>query len=141
MATYPTDTYRKSQIETSSPIELVLILYDRAIVYLEKAANEILEKNYEEKNISLTKATDIVFELLATLDNDKGGEIASSLARLYNFIIREISNANTKLDMKSLGNAKKILSELRESWVSIKNNPDTGLNNTNINVVNIDLSG
>ncbi len=139
--TQPTDTYKKSQVETASPIDLIIILYDRAIVLLDKAINEILEKNYEEKNTSLTKATDIVFELLTTLDNDKGGEIATSLSRLYNFVIREITNASTSLNTKELDNAKRILSELRKSWVSIKNNPDTVLNNINNNIVNIDLSG
>ncbi|MCP4270037.1 MAG: flagellar export chaperone FliS [Candidatus Brocadiaceae bacterium] len=135
------DTYKKSQVETANPIDLIIILYDRAIILLDKAINEIIEEKYEEKNTSLTKATDIVFELLTTLDNDKGGEIATSLSRLYNFVIREITNASTSLNTKKLDNAKKILSELRESWVSIKNNPDTELNNINNNVVNIDLSG
>jgi flagellar protein FliS len=141
MKIHPTDTYKKSQIETASPIDLIIMLYDRAIVLLDKAKIEISEKKYEEKNTSLTKATDIVFELLTTLDNDKGGEIATSLSRLYNFVIREITNANASLNTKGLDNAKRILSELRESWVGIKNNPDTESNNTNNNVVNIDLSG
>ncbi len=141
METYPTDTYRKSQVETASPIDLVIMLYERAIVLLDKAINEISEKKYEEKNTSLMKATDIVFELLSILDNDKGGEIAASLSRLYNFVIRAITNANMSLDTKELENAKRILSELRESWVSIKNNPDVELNNISHDVANIDLSG
>lgn len=141
MEIHPTNTYKKSQIETASPIDLIIMLYDRAIVLLDKAKNEILEKKYEGKNTSLTKATDIVFELLTTLDNDKGGEIATSLSRLYNFVIREITTANTSLSTKELNNAKRILSELRESWISIKNNPDTELNSVNNNITNIDLSG
>ncbi len=141
METYPTDTYRKSQVETASPLDLIIMLYDRAIILLDKAIKEISEKKYEEKNTSLGKATDIVFELLTILDNDKGREIASSLSKLYNFVIREITNANTSLNTKELDNAKRILKELRESWISLKNNPDTELNNINSNVVNIDLSG
>ncbi|MHC4267015.1 MAG: flagellar export chaperone FliS [Planctomycetota bacterium] len=141
METQPTDSYKKSQVETASPIDLIIILYDRVIVLLDKARNEILEKKFEEKNTSLTKATDIVFELLTTLDNDKGGEIAASLSRIYNFVIREITNANMSLNTKELDNAKRILSELRESWISIKNNPDIELNNINNNSVSIDLSG
>jgi len=141
METQPTDSYKKSQVETASPIDLIIILYDRVIVLLDKARNEILEKKFEEKNTSLTKATDIVFELLTTLDNDKGGEIAASLSRIYNFVIREITNANMSLNTKELDNAKRILSELRESWISIKDNPDIELNNINNNSVSIDLSG
>ena len=141
METEKNDSYRKLQIETADPLSLVVMLYDRAIVLLDKANKEILEKDYEAKNISLTKATNIVFELLVTLDKEKGGEIATSLARLYNFVIREITDANANLNTKALDNAKRIMSELRESWVSIKDDPGIELNNTSNTITNIDLSG
>ena len=141
METQNTDSYRKMQIETADPASLILMLYDRAIVLIEKAKNDIIEKQHEEKNISITKATDIVFELLTSLDKDKGGEIATSLARLYNFVIRELTNANTNLDTKALDNAERILSELRDAWKSTKNDPNVAANNTNNTITNLDLSG
>lgn len=138
MKTQNTDSYKKMEIETADPANLILMLFDGAIVLIEKAKNEIIEKQHEEKNISITKATNIVFELLTSLDKDKGGEIATSLARLYNFVIRELTDANANLDTKALDNSKRILSELRDAWKSIKDDPNVAANNT---ITNLDLSG
>ncbi len=118
------DLYKKSQVETSDQLTLILMLYDRAILLLNKGKKEISEKKLEEKHHSLTKARDIVFELIQSLDPDKGGEIAASLLDLYYFVIREIMDADASLNSKAIDNAKRILSELRESWKEIKTNPD-----------------
>jgi flagellar protein FliS len=116
--------YKKSQIETADQLSLILMLYDRAILLLNKAEKEISEKKHEEKHHSLMKANDIVFELIQSLDQDKGREIAASLLQLYYFVVREIMDADTNLNTKAIDNAKGILSELRESWKDIKTNPD-----------------
>ena len=141
METPQTESYRKLQVETTNPISLVLMLYDRAIVLLDKAKNEILERHYEAKGQTLDKTADIIYELLTTLDKDKGGEIASSLANLYNFVLREITDANTNLNTKALDNAKKILSELKESWESIKNNKEIEAKSSDHVISNLNLSG
>ncbi len=141
METPQTKSYKKLQVETASPIGLVVMLYDRAIVLLNKAKNEISEKQYEAKGHTLDKASDIIFELLTTLDKDKGGEIASSLANLYNFILREIMNANSKLNTKSLDNAVKILSELKGSWESIKDTKEIDAKSQDHVVTQLDISG
>lgn len=136
-----TNSYKRMQVETADPLTLIIMLYDKVIVLLEKAKDDISEKKHEEKNFSLNKASDIVFELMVTLDRDNGGEIAASLAGLYLYVIREITDANVNLNTKALDNAKKILSELRESWSAIRNRPDIALNKTNNITADIDLSG
>ena len=135
------DSYRKTQIETADPATLILMLFDRAIVLLDKAKNEIIEKKYEEKGYSLTKANEIIAELLRSLDMEKGGEIASSLSRLYNFVMREIIDADMNLNTNAIDNSRRIVSELRESWVRIKDNPGVELQNTDSAATKVDLSG
>ena len=134
-------SYRKTQIETANPATLILLLFDRAIVLLDRAKNEILEKQYEEKGYSLMKANEIIAELAGSLNMEKGGEIASSLSKLYNYVISEIIDADRNLNTNAIDNARRIVSELRESWVSIKNNPVAELANTNNANPNVDLSG
>ncbi len=141
METPETKSYKKLQVETASPISLVIMLYDRAIVLLNKAKDEISEKQIEAKCQTLDKASDIIFELLTTLDKDKGGEIASSLSNLYNFVLREITNANSKLNTKSLENAIKILSELRESWKTIKDTEGIDAKSPDHIVTQLDIAG
>ncbi len=135
------DSYKKMQIETADPATLVLMLFDRAIVLLDKAKNEILEKQYEEKGYSLMKANEIIAELSGSLDMEKGGEIATSLSRLYNFVMREIVDADKNLNTNAIDNARRIVSELRESWVRIKDNPSVELQNTDNANTKVDLSG
>jgi len=141
METPQTKTYKKLQVDTASPISLVVMLYDRAIVLLNKANKEISEKQYEAKGNTLDKASEIIFELLTTLDRNKGGEIASSLVNLYNFILREITDANSTLNTKALDNSIKILSELRESWNIIKDNEEIDAKNRDHVISSLDISG
>ncbi len=141
METSHTKSYKKLQVETAGPIGLIVMLYDRAIVLLNKAKDEISGQQYEAKGCTLDKASEIIYELITTLDKDKGGEIASSLEGLYNFILREITNANSKLNTKSLDNAIKILSELRESWESLKDNKEIDAKSQDHIVTNLDISG
>ncbi len=141
MKTQKAYSYKKSQIETIGQLSLILMLYDKAILLLDKAKKEISEKKLEEKHNSLTKACDIIFELIQSLDHDKGGGIAASLLQLYTFVILEIIDANANLNIKALDNAKTILSELRESWKDIKTNPDKEIKVTDNIETGIDLSG
>ena len=141
MKTQKTDSYKKSQVETVDQLSLIIMLYDKAILLLGKARVEISEEKHEEKHDSLTKACNIVFELMQSLDQDKGGEIADSLSRLYSFVVREIMDADTNLNIKALDNAKGILSELRESWEGIKSDPNIKIPDANTPEANMDLSG
>ncbi len=135
------DSYRKTQIETANPATLILMLFDRAIVLLDKAKKETLEKDYEQKGYSLTKAYDIITELAVSLDMEKGGEIATSLKRLYGFVLQQIVDADKELDTNKIDNARRVVLELRESWASIKDNPDAELQISDNITTNIDLSG
>ena len=135
------DSYKKSQVETADQLSLILMLYDRAILLLDKAEKEISEGKYEEKHHSLMKAHDIVFELIQSLDQDKGKEIAASLLILYDFVIREIMDADTNLNTKALDNAKGILTELRMSWKDIETSPDKEIKDADNIETGTDLPG
>lgn len=135
------DSYRKTQIETANPATLIIMLFDRAIALLDKAKKEIQEKDYEQKGYSLTKANEIIAELASSLDMEKGGEIATSLKRLYGFVIQQILDADMNLNTNAIDNAKKVVSELRESWASIKDNPDAVPQNSDNTTSNVDVSG
>ena len=141
MKTQKIDSYKKSQVETVDQLSLILMLYNRAILLLGKAREELSEKKYEEKHESLTKACNIVLELMQSLDQDKGGEIAASLSRLYSFVIREILDADTNLNIKALDMAITTLSELRTSWEGIKDDPNTRMPDADPRETSMNLSG
>src|SRR5690606_12968207 len=73
------------------------------------------------------KARAIISELLATLDLDRGGDIALQLQGLYTFFITHILDATAKRDGAELRKLLPILANLREAWQQIPDDiPRTG---------------
>ena len=72
--------YLETQVVSSSPEQLVPLMYQHLLVNLKKAGDQIESGDQEGKAQSLQKASAIVFELLASLDLEQGGDIAMRLA-------------------------------------------------------------
>jgi flagellar protein FliS len=99
------------------------MLYEGAILALENAKAHAREKNHEGRAKQLIRATDIVSELLACLDTERGGTVASSLASLYNFILRRIMDANITNDPAVIDECLSVMKTLLEGWREIVERP------------------
>ncbi len=108
--------YLKTKIQTASKEQLVLMLMDGVIRFSEHGRKAIAEKNYEAKQKNLVRSQDIVIELVNGLDHEKGGEIATNLARLYTYSIRRLVDANIKDDTAAIDEVQHIFRNLREAW-------------------------
>ncbi len=115
MRANPYTQYRKIQVETSGPGELLLMLYDGALRFLGRGMKALDEGDLESCNTNLLRVQDIVFELIASLDYKAGG-VAESLATLYDYIYQLLVQANIKKDIEPLYQVEKMLSELRDAW-------------------------
>lgn len=112
--------YKSNQISTANPKELILMLYDGAIRFLEVAAAGADDyKKYDEVNANILKGQDIITELMLSLDMEKGGEIASNLFNLYAFMKKELLEANIEKSATKVKNVIKLLSELRDAWKQV----------------------
>ncbi|MCH8274076.1 MAG: flagellar export chaperone FliS [Armatimonadetes bacterium] len=111
--------YRKAAVNTASPLQLVLMLYDAALRNCETGKCAIEEGDLEKQNDHLGKAQRIISELTASLDMEQGGEIAQNLFGLYTYCLNELSRANTEDKADSVDNCTRVLSELRTSWQQI----------------------
>ena len=109
--------YQNNQIQTASPAQLLIMFYDGAIRSVKEAAVAIPAGQMERKGKAISKCIALVSELSATLDHKIGGEIASNLEALYDFMIRELTQANLKNDPDRLQVVQKMLEELRETWI------------------------
>lgn len=109
--------YQNNQIQTASPEKILIMLYDGAIRFTRQAmlAMDAGDKAVQGEKISRVMA--IVCEFSNTLDHEIGGEIATELDALYNFMTRELTRANLKGDRKALETVEDLLSGLRETWV------------------------
>lgn len=108
--------YRQTQVMTASGVHLIVLLYDAAIQSLELAREGILQNNYQDKARFLGRAVGIVSELSNVLDFEKGGEIAKSLHRLYDYMLAEFLQANLRHDPLRLNGPLRCLVTLREAW-------------------------
>jgi len=111
--------YLETQIQTASPVQLICMLYDGAIKFANLALIGIKEKNIEKKTVNIIKVENILNELRTSLNFDKGGEIAKNLDKLYEYMYTCMMEANSNDDPAKIDNVLKILSSLRESWISI----------------------
>jgi flagellar protein FliS len=98
------------------------MLYDRALAAI--ARSEWALKNVELGSIELahqelTRAQDIVTELMLSLDHDKGGEISASLNAIYEFCLERLTHANVNKDAAALPFVTKSLTDLRTAWAHI----------------------
>lgn len=108
--------YEQTQVITSSGIQLIVMLYDGAIQSLEVAKREIPAKNVREKARHLGRAIAIIGELNSVLDLERGGEIARSLRRLYDYMMMELVEANARNNEQRLDGPLRCLGVLREAW-------------------------
>lgn len=113
----PYQTYQQNSVNTASPGELTLMLYNGCLKFINLAKEALKEKNIQEKNINIQKAQNIITELMATLDPKY--EIANQMMSLYDFIRRKLIEANVKNSIESLEEAESLVVEFRDTWKEV----------------------
>ncbi len=92
--TDPWQSYRQVTAQTASPEQLVLMLYDGAISFLEKGLTGFNYTDPLEFNLTINnnvlRAQAIINEMNGRLDMQQGGEIAENFRRLYNYFHRRL---------------------------------------------------
>jgi flagellar protein FliS len=116
---YSLNQYQRTQFTTADQGQLILMMYDGAIRFIEQARNRILSKDIPGKGIYIGKAQSIFSELNGCLDLKKGGNLATSLETLYLYVNNQLSLANIKNSFENLDNALRVVKELREGWRGI----------------------
>ena len=111
--------YQHTQVTTASGVQLIVLLYDAAVQSLQLARESMLNNNHPDKARFLGRAVAIVGELSNVLDLERGGEIARSLQRLYDYMLAEFLQANLRHDVRRLDGPIKCLTTIREAWKQV----------------------
>lgn len=106
--------YKLNSINTASPEELTLMLYDGAVKFGNQALTAIENKNFEEANRLILRTEDIIQEFRCTLDMKY--EISNTFEIMYEYIYRRLVEANVKKDTEILKEAIGIIKEMRDTW-------------------------
>ena len=113
-------TYQATQISTATKEQLLLITYDIGI----KAclmAETALEGGDEQKdmgvaNREILRAQEVIRELMVTLNTERGGDMAQSLMRIYDYMYQLLVDANIKKEPDNVRTVRGMLEELKETW-------------------------
>jgi len=111
--------YRQSQVETASPAQLVVMLYDGAIRFLTIAREKMAAGEIEVRHVNIVKAQNIIVELLSSLNMREGGDLAGNLQRVYTYMLQQLVDANMRDRQQPLDEVIAMFRELRESWVEV----------------------
>lgn len=106
--------YKQNTINTSSPEELTLMLYNGLIKFIMRAQSSILEKDIEKAANSITRSQDIILHFRATLDMRY--ELSQGLDALYEYMLRRLVEANVGKDREILGEVLEMAREMRDTW-------------------------
>ena len=120
--------YRQAGVLTADPKRLVLMCYEEAIKNLKIAKAKYITRDYEEKAQALIKAQDFICVLNSSLDFEKGGEVASNLRALYNYMMHRLTEADLKRDLRAIDHIISMLVELKTAWEEILNGKHKDIN-------------
>ena len=115
------NAYRKASVNTLDQHKLIVMLYDGAIKQAGFAVEYIKQNEIEKTHNALVKAKNIVAELMASLNLEKGGEVANNLQSLYAYMFSQLIEGNMNKDTKPIITVIGLLKELRIAWVHIGN--------------------
>ncbi|UXH43441.1 flagellar export chaperone FliS [Rossellomorea vietnamensis] len=113
----PYTTYQNNSVNTASPGELTLMLYNGSLKFLQIAKKAIEDRNIELKNTNIQKVQAIVNELMVTLNRDL--EVSKNLMSLYDYLNRRLAEANVKNDLSILEEVEGFLTDFRDTWKQV----------------------
>lgn len=116
----PWNAYREITTQTASPGQLVLMLYDGAIQFLQKALLgfdlDDPAESYETINNNIIRAQNILHELNGTLNLEAGGRLAETLRGLYLYMDDRLLESNLRKCPEGIRDTVRRLTILRDAW-------------------------
>ena len=110
----------EAAVEVADPHRLVVLLFEGALAAIGAARAAIQQNNTRVKGESISKAIDIISNgLKASLDAEKGGDLAARLESLYDYMVLRLLQANLKSDDKALEEVSGLIGELLSAWREI----------------------
>lgn len=124
-----TQIYRRVSTSTAPPGQIVLMLLEGALRFLDRAgAGFTIEDDVEsiaEINNNIIRAQEIIRELDHCLDFERGGELARQLHRLYDYFDQRLQESNLRKSRDGVDEVVRLLSEIRAAWATMLTERET----------------
>lgn len=116
-------SYRKVSVESdlsvASPHRVIQMLFAGALERLAQSKCAIEQGDIAKRGLLMGKAIGIVSGLNGSLNMDAEGDVANNLTRLYDYMLRRMSEANINNDAQAIDEVVAILKTLKEGWDAI----------------------
>jgi flagellar secretion chaperone FliS len=122
-STQAAERYLQTRVQSSQPLELVVLLYGEAIRVAEIAREAALRRDIFGRRTAVSKVLAIVSELQAMLNMEQGGQIAADLDRLYTFMTERLIEATVKDQVQPIDEVHRLLQILLDAWQEIARRP------------------
>lgn len=109
----------ESELDYASPHRIIQMLMDGALSKMAIAKGCITRNDSEGRLRHITWAVNIISGLRASLDKQQGGDIASNLDALYDYMCNKLHEANVTNDVKLLEEVTALLTEIKSGWDGI----------------------
>ncbi len=113
----PYATYQNNSVNTSTPGELTLMLYNGCLKFIEQGRRALEAGDIEAKNTAIQKAQAIISELMVTLD--KSVPVSENMLILYEFANSRLIDGNIQNDAALFSEAADIITEFRDTWKQV----------------------
>ncbi len=117
MALNAASAYQSNKINTATPAELTLMLYEGAIKFCNIALLGIEEKDFSKANNNIIKAEKIILYLQSTLDLKYG--VAKDFDNVYSYLYQRMIQANINKDQDILNEILVHLRDMRDTWKEV----------------------
>ncbi|MFC4102028.1 flagellar export chaperone FliS [Paenibacillus xanthanilyticus] len=107
--------YLETTVQTATPAQLLLMLFDGAIRFCRGAIDALRAKRNEEANELLIKTQNIISEFIITVD--RNSPLAQSLLSLYEYYNHLLVQANIKKDVEPAEEVLGYLVEMKATWI------------------------
>jgi flagellar protein FliS len=121
------EAYLESRVLSADPVELICMLYQRAIDAVQNARCAVAAGDIAARSQSICHAIAVVSELDACLDRASGGAISQNLGELYQYIRQRLTEANMQQKEAPLAEVLSLLSTLAEGWRGVNRERESEL--------------
>ena len=108
--------YKQQSVNTMTPGELLIVLYDELVKRAARADLALEREDYPLFEASMDRCVDILHYLDDTLDRQY--PISEELHRLYDFFCYDFSRVKAGRNREELGKLRPMIADLRESFRS-----------------------
>jgi flagellar protein FliS len=117
--------YTQAQVTSVDSKGLLLLMFEGGSKFLRRAREGLAQGDLTRFGDQLGRAQAVVSELLSTLDHEAGGQIAADLARLYDFMLFHLTEANAKKSVRHVDDVIRVFDIVADAFRQVLSRADT----------------